>query len=70
MSIICVDWKTDVMPVHAHMYYHADCYKAASPQYSNAQVREVAYAAGTCMWCGNPLSEQQTEKSVKPVQPK
>lgn len=26
MLIIDLEWKTDVMPVHAHWYYHVDCY--------------------------------------------
>lgn len=66
MSIICIAWKTDIMPAHAFVYYHAACYKAAKPVWPNEHRHEVTTTdvRGTCAHCLEPLSEQHPQKSM------
>ena len=65
MNIIAIAWKTDVMPVYAHEYYHADCYVPMQPRLGKVieepreiNVTDVSVHA-TCAGCGYKLKDSK-----------
>lgn len=65
-SVICVEWKTPIMHLPSHYYYHAKCFHDAHearalPSKNRREVEIYKLQAfTTCMWCH--------EQFIKPVQ--
>ncbi len=58
--VICVAWKTEVMPVYAYVYYHAACYDSSEiwpdQQVSELPVSEAGHAI--CPYCWRVIREE------------
>lgn len=60
--IICVAWKTDVMPVSSYCYYHEGCYNPQTDARANRRIRTVASSDvslhAQCSACGGALRKE------------